>query len=117
MKDIQKRIEDLDRLLENSLRACIFMGWEMGKKQCKTPKTYTCDTDKGEKYFLKISKQILELIKDYGESLIPKKKQSISEQIGKPFRSEYFSTPYIREGFNEAIDQMRAKLNGDIKSL
>jgi hypothetical protein len=59
-----KEINKLDRVIEDSIRACIFMGWEMGKKQHKTPTKYTCDTDKGEKYFLKIRQQILSLIEE-----------------------------------------------------
>ena len=44
--------------LENIVRRLIILGYEMGKKQSRTPYDYTCNTDKGERFF----NQILSLI-------------------------------------------------------
>ena len=42
--------------LEKIVRKLIILGYEMGKKQSKIPYKYTCDTDKGEKYWKEILK-------------------------------------------------------------
>ena len=48
--------EKQKRKLEDIVRHLIYMGYEMGKRQCETPYKYTCDTDKGEKYWKEILK-------------------------------------------------------------
>jgi hypothetical protein len=61
--------------IEKIVRKLIAMGWDMGKKQHKTPYDYTCDTDKGEKYW----KQILKAHKEELREIIGEMQQLIQE--------------------------------------
>lgn len=124
MKTTLSRIE---REIENSIRACILMGYDMGKKQSKTPFKYTCDTEKGEKYFIKIRHQILALLKEIvGE--LPKMKEyppNLKQEIwggegGLPSTKiespDVFGIKYV-DGYNSALDEVKTILQNKIEEI
>lgn len=51
--------KEIEQKIEKIIRELIILGYEMGRKQHDRPYVYTCDTDKGKKYWKKI-KLILE---------------------------------------------------------
>lgn len=109
MVTIQKRIEDLDKEFDKKFNSLEVM---RDKENKYFAIIFPKDRLEHDEYGLEDVKsfyhqQILELIKDYGESLIPKKRYPKFEP----------KETYIAVVWNECIDQMRATLEKIIKKV
>ena len=106
-----KSIDEFNRKIENIVRKLIIIGYEMGKKQSKTPYKYTCATNKGKKYW----KEIKKLKQIWAKSKVPKKKKIIpihtfKVQLGDKKEKDKAIKSLENFAFNEAIDLMKKNL-------
>ena len=63
-------MKTIENNLDRIIRELIVLGYDMGKKQQKTPYEYTCDTNAGEKYYLEILKIIQKETKELTDELV-----------------------------------------------
>ena len=86
-----------EKELEDIVRRLIMLGYDMGREQHETPFIYTCDTDKGEKYWKEI------------KSLLASQKAEILGEIEKIINGK--KVKYIKDNFGMAeIEKERIRM-------
>ena len=102
-KEIKKKIiEDWKEELEIIVRRLIILGYEMGKKQMKTSYKYTCDTDKGEKYWKQIRQLLSQEKQKWVEEILPKEKH------------KYGQYDEFEGGWNACLEKLKEEIKNEL---
>ncbi|HDY66244.1 MAG TPA: hypothetical protein ENH85_00480 [Candidatus Scalindua sp.] len=111
---MSRKPKNWERKLEDIVRRLIILGYEMGRKQCKTPYEYTCDTDKGEKCWKEIKSLLASQKAEIESRDVRYCKKYIKEEILEKIKLEkknYLAkdntlTIDAVDGYNQAVEDL-----------